>query len=127
MVRVTQSKTNTTYLVGSATVFPASTDDCSEVGGSSVGWTTSSRSAAAKSRAAVPGNPSLTPVVLLLSWAACSVEGGTASEPEPVPWETDSASLLRAERDLTLSLSMAATRLGLRTKGWDRERGRRKR
>lgn len=77
---------------------PASTDDCREVGGSSRGCGTGTRSGTAKSRAAdCPGKPSFTPVVLALSLSA-SVEGGTARDPVPFPRDTASASLLRAVR-----------------------------
>lgn len=53
---------------GRGTDLPASTDDCSEVGGSIIGCRTGCSDGTAKSRAAEPGigprNPSLTPCVL---------------------------------------------------------------
>lgn len=96
-------------LRGKGTGVPASTDDCSDVGGSIVGWGAGS-SAAAKSRAAVPGwgpmKPSLTPVVLALSCGG-RVECGTESEPLPVPRDVPSATRLRAVRAFALNLSMS--------------------
>jgi hypothetical protein len=89
---------------------PASTDDCSDVGGSTVGCGVGSSATAAKSRAAVPGwgpmKPSLTPVMLASSWGG-RVEWGAESDPLPVPREVPSATLLRAVRAFALNLSMS--------------------
>ena len=103
---------------GTGTRLPASTEDCRDVGGSSVGCGTGTRSGTAKSCAADwPGKPSFTPVVLALSLTA-SVEGGTAREPVPLPRDTASASLLRAVRDRcwNFNLSIETTRIVNRVK-----------
>lgn len=75
--------------------------------GCRVGWP----SGTAKSRACVPArgprNPSFTPCVDEASCGA-SDAWGTWSEPDPVPEEVASASLLRAVRVFAFNLSIGA-------------------
>lgn len=101
------------FLDGTGTGWPASTEDCNDVGGSMAGWGVGWEAGAAKSRAAVPGcgpmKPSLTAVVLALS-SGGRVECGTDSEALPVPRDALSATRLRADLAFTFSLSMGALR-----------------
>jgi hypothetical protein len=100
-------------LVGLGTCWPASMDDSSEVGGSMTGCRVGWPAGVPKSCALVPGSalwkPSLTAWVLEFSWGGrdwC----GTCSSPVPEPDDVASASLLRAERVLDFSLSIATTK-----------------
>lgn len=92
---------------GWGTARPASMDDWRDVGGSRVGCGVFSMPAA-KSRAAVAGRgprkPSLTPVVLALSFGG-SVECTSDSEPMP-PRESRSRVRLRADDAFALNLSI---------------------
>jgi len=94
------------FLVGLGTCPPASTDDSSDVGGSTTGR-------APKSCALVPGSaakrPSLTAWVLELR---CGAKGGRTGcgSAASVAGSGASAFLLRAHRVLDLSLSIATAR-----------------
>jgi hypothetical protein len=103
--------------VGLGTCWPASIDESNDVGGSRTGCRVGWSAGVPKSWAVVPGSalwtPSLTACVLELSWGAGDWCGGCNS-PVPAPEDVAPASLLRAERVLDFSLSIAATKLEMR-------------